>query len=480
MPYNDNTEYNSVNSRLEDDDSRDDARKAAAYSNAAKNSARDSAQKAAEEFAKPNEYTGNRKLYDDGRAKANAKSKLFRDGVTVRDPYTNKKLVLTKKEAKLMFGDNWTEHLAESDHIRPLEQIFEDTAHSPWVTTDDIKAAANNPDNIRVTSRKTNNAKRSRTNEQFVKDVDYRKSKSVKFTNDGELTALRDGDAANQSIRHRIFGSSVKNIFRTGHEAGMSGAQSAGLTAVTMSGIMNIVDVINGKKDAREAVADTAKDAGNAVVAGYTVSSGLTVISHSFTNSNSEFLKALSKYNIPSKVITSVMVIGNTLMRYGNGEITTQQCLIELGDRGLNFATMGYSMAAGQAMIPIPVVGGVIGALVGSMLTSNYYHSLIDALTQKEFEHQERMRIIAECHEAAEQTKAFRLELEEYLKKYFDEYQECFDTAISSMQFSFQSGDADGVIASANMITSKLGGKVNFRTVDEFKEFFDNTEIDII
>lgn len=481
MLYNDSTEYNSSDSHLEvDDDSKNDVLKTVAYSHTVKNSARVSTQKAAAEFAKPNEYTGNRNLYDDGRAKAYAKAKLFKDGVTVRDPYTNKKLVLTKQEAKLMFGDDWTEHLAESDHIRPLEQIYEDTAHSPWVTTDDIKAAANNPDNLRVTSRKTNNAKRSRTNKQFVEDVDYRKSKGVKFTTDGEQTALRDGNIANKSIRQRIFGSSVKNIFRTGHEAGMSGAQNAGLTTATMSGILNFVDVINGKKDAREAIADTARDAGNAAVTGYTVSSGLTVISHSFSNSSSEFIKVLSKYNIPSKVITSVMVIGNTLMRYGNGEITTQQCLIELGDRGLNFATMGYSMAVGQAMIPVPIIGGVIGALVGSTLTSNYYHSLIDALAQKEFEHQERMRIIAECHEAAEQTKAFRLELEAYLNKYFHEYQDCFDTAISSMQFSFQSGNADGVIASANIITSKLGGKVNYRNVEEFKEFFDNTEIDII
>jgi hypothetical protein len=137
---------------------------------------------------------------------------------------------------------------------------------------------------------------------------------------------------------------------------------------------------------------------------------------------------------------------------------------------------MGYSMAIGQALIPIPIVGSAIGALVGSALTSSYYNNLINTLQTKELEHQERMRIIEECHAAAEQTKAFRAELEGYLQAYFKDYRECFDTAISCMQFAYQTGDADGVIAAANKITQKLGGQVQYETVDEFKRFLDSDE----
>lgn len=443
-------------------------------------SAKIARQQAAEKYAKPANYTGNRHLYDDGAAKRQAKAKLFKKGTTVQDPYTGDSLVLTKAEAKALYDSDWTKHLAEADHIKPLELIHADTIDSPWVTTNDIRAAANSEDNLRVTSRKTNNAKRNRTNKQFVEDKEYRESKGIEFTKDGEQTALHDGEIADRSICRQIRKTSVKNIVKTGHQAGLAGAQSAGVTAGTMSGIMNVVAVIKGKKGVDEAIADTAKDAGRAAVTGYTMSGGLTVVSHSLSYSRSKFIQALAKSDVPGKVITSVMVIGDTLKRYGNGEITTQECLIELGDRGLNFATMGYSMTMGQALIPIPIVGGAIGALVGATLTSNYYHSLINSLQQKEFEHQERLRIIAECREAAEQTKAFRIELESYLRGYFKEYQDCFDTAIASMQFSFQTGDADGIIAGANQITAKLGGQVHYETVAEFKNFFDNTEIDII
>lgn len=269
-------------------------------------------------------------------------------------------------------------------------------------------------------------------------------------------------------------------MIKTGREAGRAGAVNAGITTLTMSGIMNVVSVIKGEKGADQAIADTVKDGGKAAVTGYTMSGGLTVVSHSLSNSSSQFIQGLAKSNVPGKVITAVIVTGDTLKKWGNGEITTQQCLIELGDKGLNMATMGYSMAVGQALIPIPIVGGAVGALVGSMLTSNYYHNLINTLQTKELEHQERMRIIAECHMVAEQTKAFREELESYLNSYFNEYKECFNSAISSMKFAYEVGDADGIIAGANEITRKLGGNVYYETVNEFKGFLDDDTVDVL
>jgi hypothetical protein len=137
-------------------------------------------------------------------------------------------------------------------------------------------------------------------------------------------------------------------------------------------------------------------------------------------------------------------------------------------------------MAVGQALIPIPIVGGAVGALVGSMLTSNLYNGLINELQMKQLEHEERMRIIAECNAAAEQTRVFRAELESYLDSYFKEYRACFDNAISSMGLAYAMGDADDVIAGANDITRKLGGQVKFKTVSEFKSFLDSDEDDIL
>lgn len=362
---------------------------------AATQTAQTMTQQAAQKFAKPDTYTGNRTLYDSGTAKYNAKEKLFSGGGEVIDPYTGDRLVLTKQEAKMLYGDDWARHLAESDHVKPLEQIFNDTKNNVWNTTDDIKATANSDDNIRVASRKFNNPKRSRTNKNYVEDEEYLSSKGVNITEEGKIQAIKDGELAEKSIDRQLKKSSIDNIVKTGREAGRAGATSAGVTALTMSGIMEVVSVIKGEKEADQAIADTVKNSGKAAVAGYAMGSGLTVVSHTLSNSSSKFIQGLAKSNVPGKVITAVIVTGDTLKKWGEGEITTQQCLIELGDKGLNMATIGCSMTVGQTLIPIPIVGGAVGALVGSMLTSSHYNNLINTLQTKQLEHQERMRVIA-------------------------------------------------------------------------------------
>lgn len=439
-----------------------------------------STQQAAAKFVKPDTYTHNRNLYDSGAAKKSAKTNLFKNGAEVIDPYTGNKLVLTKQEAKMMYGDKWQKHLAESDHVKPLEQIYKDTKGNVWATTDDIKKAANSEDNIRVASREFNNPKRSRTNKDYVEDEQYRQKKGVKLTDEGREAAIRDGEIAEKSTTRQIRKATTKNMLKTGHEAGKYGAQNAGVTALTMTGIMNFVAVVKGEKNSDEAISDTIKAGGKAAVTGYAMGGGLTVVSHSLSSSSSKFIQALSNSNVPGKLITAVTVTGDTLKRYGNGEITTQECLIELGDKGLNLATMGYSMTVGQTLIPIPIVGSAIGALVGSALTSTYYNNLINMLQTKELEHKERQHIIVECKKASEQTMLFRKELEEYLRAYFKEYKDCFNEALSEMKFAYQVGDAAAIIRGANQITRKLGGQVHYDTIEEFKSFLNDKSIDIL
>lgn len=435
--------------------------------------ARVSTQQAAKTFAKPENYTGNRYLYDSGTAKKGVKMDSFAAGGEVRDPYTNDLLELRKTDAKIKYGDDWQRHLAEGDHITPIKKIHDTYGKNPWVKNEDINDWANSKDNLQTVSREFNNAKRSKTNEEFVNDDVYLEKTGVKLTEKGKEKAIETGRKSQNIIDKNAKETIFKNVVKTGHEAGEYSAKNSGATAATMSGIMNIAAVIKGDKSVEDALADTVVDTGKAAVTGYVVGGGLTTVSHTLASSSSKFLRGLSASNVPGNVITAVMLTGNTLKKYSNGEITTQECIIALGEKGLNFATTGYAMSLGQALIPIPVVGAAVGALVGSVLTGNYYSNLVNILKTKELEHQERLRIITECERAAREERLFREELEEYLEEYFKDFQDCFDEALSEIRFAFQAGDADGIIAGANQITRKLGGKVKYENITEFKNFLD-------
>lgn len=453
-------------------------------------SVRNSTAEANVKYSKPDYNQQTRKAYyDDSHAHKAAIDKAFSSGKTVRDPYSGAELVKKQRDAKLQFGENWQEHAAEADHIDPLSQVVKRTKKNPFLTTDDVKEIGNSEDNFQILSRKLNQnsslGKGGSTQEEWGNDSTRMGELERSIESGDPIEDVRNriketGNAAVKRNNSRALKKGFKNAVGTAHKAGKMGAQNAGITAVTMSGIMNVVSVIRGEKSGEDAVADTIRDGGKAAVTGYAMGGGLTVVSQTLSYSSSEFIRGLVKANVPGKVITAVLVTGDTLKKWGDGEITTQECLIQLGDKGLNMATMGYSMAVGQALIPIPVVGGAIGALVGSMLTSSYYNNLINTLQTKQLEHQERMRIIAECNIAAEQARVFRQELETYLNSYFEECRECFDTALSSMQLAYQTGDADGVIAGANQITQKLGGKVHYETIEEFKSFLDDDSVDVL
>lgn len=457
---------------VDKDNERDKKKTAAAV--AATESAQVLTKQAAARYAKPDTYTGNRTLYDSGSAKRQVKETAFKNGKNVVDPYTGNKLVKTQKEAKALYGDDWARHVAESDHIMPLEKIHGENKTNPWLSNKNIKEAANSSDNLKVVSRQFNNAKRNHSNQEIVQNEGYYKDKGIHLTPKGKDAAVRDNEAAQKAVQKQLTKDSVGNFIETGHNAGKNGAAIAGSAVLTMSGIMNLVDVVKGEKDVGEALGDIAADTGKAAADGYVMSSGLTLVSQTLSSSSSEFIRALAESNIPGTVITAVIVTGDTLKRYAGGEITTQECLLELGEKGLNTITVGYSVAIGQELIPIPVVGAAVGALVGYVLTNGVYRERINTLKTKELEHQERLRIIAECEQTAAQTKAFREELESYLAAYFKDYQDCFDDALSEIRSSLQMGNTDGIVAGANKITRKLGGKVYYETDEAFKAFLDD------
>lgn len=430
-------------------------------------------------FSKPKKYAGNRELFDSSSAKRDVKLEAFSSGKKVTDEYTGKELKLTIKEAKLKYGKNWQDHVSEGDHIHPLKRVVDESKDNPWTTKEDIKKIANSKGNMQNISRTFNNAKRDRTNEEFVTDNEYLEKKGIKLSEENKRKAIETGKRAKRFIKKEISRYSLKNIFSYGHNAGISVATHTAGTSATISAIMNTVDVINGKKTVKEAAKDVSILTTKAAITGYAFGSSGVVISHSLSYSKSQFVKALSNSNVPAKIITAVMTTGDIVKRYSNGEISTQECILELGERGLNVATAGYSMAIGQSLIPIPIVGGAVGALVGSVLTSKYYNTLISELKNKELAHKERLRIMSECKEAKKQVIAFRKELQKYLDDYFYDYKNCFDEALSEIEISFKTGNADGIISGANKITKKLGGEVHYNNVKEFKTFLNSDKVDV-
>ena len=421
---------------------------------------------AKDKFYKPEKY--DRKLLDDGHAKEMTKKKVFSENVDIKDPYTNEVLSLTKSEAKRFYGQDWKKHLAEADHKVPLKKRYEQTKKNPWLKEEDVRKSSNSSDNMETVSREFNNAKRGRSNTEFVTDEDYLKKTGVELSKEGKNRAIESENNAKKALQLQDMKDSVRNILDTGNNAGLDGMKDSGTFVFTVSSIQNIVSVIKGEKTAKEAIVDTAKDTGKAAATGYGLSSVLTVISHTLSYSSSSFIRALAESNVPGQVITAVMLTGDTVKQYAEGKISTKQCMDKLQEKASVFAGGAVGGAiGGQILVPIPIVGAAVGSLVGSVLSSYTYNKVSEALEKNNIDKgaliagtavstlvpvpgvsqfigkkvydaitdgkEKKEKLLAEKEKALEQTKNYRDELKSYLATYFRDYPNCFNEAFEMM-----------------------------------------------
>ena len=448
-------------------------RQAVAAATEAGKSVNESLRALGETYQKPSAYTGNRKLYDSPRAKVSAKSEAFKGG-EVHDPYTEKQLVLRKQDAKLQYGEQWQEHLAEADHTIPIERVHETYKDDAWVTNENLRDAANSDENIRVTSRKVNNAKRSRTNEELVDDAAYLEDKGIRIDEKGKARARSDSEKAREHIDEKINRDKVKNVADGFHRAGTQTAIQAGGVTAALSTMDNMVAVIRGDKTPAEALKDIAADAGGAAVSGYVIGGGVSVVAHTLSTSSSPFVQNLVKSNVPGKVVTAVMATGKTLKKYASGEITTEECILELGASGVSTVTTGYTAAVGQALIPIPFVGAAVGAMFGTVVSGALHKSFKESMDRANLAREEYERVRAAADVSMARMNAEREEFEEAVAELFAERRGEIITAFEQITNGIMTQDIDEKISGKAGIAVAFGKDIEFHSVDEFIDLMDD------
>lgn len=426
-------------------------------------------------YSKPLKYE--RKLYEDTKKMNEFKEHIRSENTEVKDPYTGKKILYSQKEAQENFGN--IKSSLEIDHDISIKELFEKYKKHPWIKPEDIKEVANSETNLQALSLETNRAKGAKTGEELINHL---KEKQFITDNNVEEKVKKARRETEKKLDRNLKQKMAKNVVHTYNSAGIEGAKNAGGMTLTISGLLNIIDFINGKKSLEEAIWDVSSSASKAAALGYITSGTTTVISHTidstFTSSSSSFLQKLGNSNASAKVITTVIIIGDTVKRYISGEMTTKECLIELGEKGATFAALSPAMAVGQACIPVPVVGAAVGALVGSIVTSGICQSIKRVLCNSELQKQHE-KLIAEYEEILRYQKKFRKDLDIILSNYLKDYENCFNDSLTQIGEGFRLGNINQMIEGANKITRKLNGEVKFENIDEFKEFFMDEKIDI-
>lgn len=270
--------------------------------------------------------------------------------------------------------------------------------------------------------------------------------------------------------------STAKDIHRLSHDAGVNAAKYGAGIGGTISGLQNAICVLQGKKSPSEAFRDTAVTTGKAAANAYVTAYGSTAAIAVMRNASQSFVRTLSRTNLPAQIVSTAVTSADTIWQWMNGKVTGTECLEEMGENGFAISSSAAYAAAGQLLIPIPVVGGLVGGMVGYSLASACYGELMTALKDAKLAREERIRVERECEAAVVAIRQYRQEINRIAERYLAEYRNTFEAAFADMKNAMRIGDIDGFIAGANTITRKLGGTTNFDSFEEFDRRMNDPE----
>jgi len=190
-------------------------------------------------------------------------------------------------------------------------------------------------------------------------------------------------------------------------------------------------------------------------------------------------IKAIGK-RTPYVVITTALLDTQESVRaYLKGDISKEKLFEKVSHTAVTTTSAFYYAGLGQAAIPIPVVGALIGAgvgyFVGNMLTQSGLIALGDSQIVREAK-ERRQEVQALCDTLVPEIKKSRIQLEQYIDKYFSNRNEEFTQAFNILDNSLGEWDPDKFAAGLERINNQFSASLQFKTFDEFDEFMKSDE----
>ncbi len=261
--------------------------------------------------------------------------------------------------------------------------------------------------------------------------------------------------------------STAKDVASVSHQAGMNAAQTGTWIGGGVSLITNVYECIANGKDPIKAIKHTAI----ATLKGGALSYGSAFASSSLgglmQSSANKIIQSLGKGSVPAMIVGACVANATVLTRYFSGKIDGKELLKQLGKANTTLVSSGAMAFAGQALIPIPVVGALIWGFVGAVLSETCFNALLKAREEAKLARQRRIEIERECREIIKLLEIYQNQFKEVFEKYFHETTKFFNQNFDELERASYAGDTDLAIAVNNKSREWLGQKALFDNKQE-------------
>lgn len=272
------------------------------------------------------------------------------------------------------------------------------------------------------------------------------------------------------SYREHPKRATVKDITVTSHRAGLEVAKGGALIGGCIALVQNAVAVCQDNKEIEVALTDTAtstaKAAGTAYVTGFTGSAIKGVMQQSKRTA----VKAISKTNLPAMIAVAVLEAGKSIKQYVSGDIDEVQLAEQLGEKGTGIMAGSFGATVGQLAIPVPVVGAVLGGMIGYALSSIFYTKALGAFKSKNVAEERYAEMKELCEEARTKIAVYKAEMITEFEDNFDANQSFYEGLFRELDNAVDAGDIKKFEQGVKRFSKRLDVVFRYGTFNEFDE----------
>ena len=305
-----------------------------------------------------------------------------------------------------------------------------------------------------------------------VTDPDVRAKLEVKLERAETLREnLRQSSVTSEEAvfaREHPYLSTAKEMGFVAHQAGMEAAEFGAVIGGSIAIVQQTVALLQGKVEVEDAVVEVGKATVKRAGQSYVVAAGGSLVKGAMEQASHKTIQAASMSGLPQAMVQVAITGSQVLYKYFTGKIDGRECVQELSQQSANMLAASLFTMIGQAVIPIPVVGGLVGGMVGYALSSATFGMLKQAFAEQDIARERRREIEATCEMHIQQMNVYRKQFETLMARYLAEEKEFFRMTFTGMQDALAVNDTQWVIDTGNEMIRHFGGEVTFTNQEEF------------
>jgi len=181
-------------------------------------------------------------------------------------------------------------------------------------------------------------------------------------------------------------------------------------------------------------------------------------------------LKTVWTSNLLANMATATAYTGKHLVAFLNGDISKEKLFEEISHTAITTTSTVYYTGFTQVVIPIPIVGALVGATVGFYIGNLLHRSGLIALGDSnivKLAKERREKIEKMCNLLIPVIQKSRKELEIYIDKYFAERKIIFEESFSNLDLAIKSNDNELFLSSLEKINNQYGKTLGQKSFEE-------------